>query len=64
MKDLWKYIFSGMAVALLCVYCVMCLLALVRSVSWEVSATIGIGAFLSFEMVVLAGIVIKKINKQ
>lgn len=64
MKDLWKYIFGGMAAAMLCVYCVMCLMALVSSVSWEVSATIGIGAFLSFEMVVLAGIVIKKINKQ
>ena len=63
MKTIWKYILAGSVVAFVC-FCWTCFFdnAFHGLVS-EQRITFGVGLFLSFEMVVLTGIIVSKIEK-
>ena len=63
MKTIWKYILAGLVVAFVC-FCWTCFFdnAFHGLVS-EQRIAFGVGLFLSFEMVVLTGIIISKIDK-
>ena len=63
MKTIWKYILAGLVVAFVC-FCWTCFFdnAFHGLVS-EQRIAFGVGLFLSFEMVVLTGIIVSKIDK-
>ncbi len=64
MKKVLKYIVAGLVVAFLC-FCWTCFFdnAFHGLVS-EQRIALGVGLFLSFEMVVLTGIIVSKIEKK
>ena len=63
MKKLWKYILVGLAVAFLC-FCWTCFFYnTFHTLVPEQRIAFGVGLFLSFEMVVLTGIIVSKIKK-
>ena len=64
MKTIWKYILSGLVVAILC-FCWTCFFdnAFYGLVS-EQRIALAVGLFLSFEMVVLTGIIVSKIDNK
>ena len=64
MKNLWKYILAGLATAVLC----LCWSRFFDNGFQDVltdkqSIILGVSTFLSFEMVVLTGIIVSKIEK-
>ena len=63
MKTIWKYVLAGLVVAFVC-FCWTCFFnnAFHGLVS-EQRIALGVGLFLSFEMVVLTGIIVSKIDK-
>lgn len=63
MKNLWKYILTGLVVAFLC-FCWTCLFYnTFHGLISEQRIAFGVGLFLSFEMVVLTGVIVSKIEK-
>ena len=64
MKDIWKYILIGLGVAALYWLWVVFFPTFFNGLKWEAAITVGTGFFLSFEMVILAGIMISKIKNK
>lgn len=63
MKEIGKYILIGIGVMLLYWGWIAVFTVFLKGMGWEAAVTAGTGFFLSFEMVVLAGIIISKIKK-
>lgn len=64
MKNIWKYVLSGLGVGVIYLVWITIFSDILNGLSWEAAATVGTGFFLSFEMVILSGIIITKINKK
>ena len=63
MKTIWKYVLAGLVVAFAC-FCWTCFFDnTFHGLVSEQRIAFGVGLFLSFEMVVLTGIIISKIDK-
>ena len=63
MKTIWKYILAGLVVAFVC-FCWTCFFYnTFHGLVSEQRIAFGVGLFLSFEMVVLTGIIVSKIDK-
>lgn len=64
MKDMGKYVLVGLGAALLCfVWAAFCFTYLNGSTR-EVGVMLGIGMFLSFEMVILTGVILSRLKKK
>lgn len=63
MKDILKYILIGLGVVLLYWVWIAFFPSFFNGMTSEAATTVGTGFFLSFEMVVLAGIITKMKNK-
>ena len=64
MKDILKYILIGLGVALLYWVWIAFFPSFFNGMTFEGAITVGTGFFLSFEMVVLAGIIISKMKNK
>lgn len=64
MKNIWKYILLGMAVAVLCLFGAAWFPAFFNGMTLEVATTLGVGLFLACEMVILTGLIISRIEKK
>lgn len=63
MKSIWKYILAGLVVAFAC-FCWTCFFAnAFNGIVSEQRIVLGVGLFLSVEMVILTGIIVSKIDK-
>lgn len=63
MKTIWKYVVTGLVVAFVCFCWTSFFDNAFHNLVSEQRIAFGVGLFLSFEMVILAGIVISKINE-
>ena len=63
MKNIWKYILAGLVVSIICLFWVAWFPAFFNGLTLETATVWGVGLFLSFEMVVLTGIIVSKIDK-
>ncbi|MEG1593430.1 MAG: hypothetical protein RR350_03390 [Oscillibacter sp.] len=64
MKDIWKYILLGLGVVFLYWVWIAFFPSFFNGMTWEVATTVGTGFFLSFEIVILAGIIISKMKNK
>ena len=63
MKTIWKYMLAGLVVAFVC-FCWTCFFDnAFHGLVTEQRIAFGVGLFLSFETVVLTGIIVSKIDK-
>lgn len=63
MKDLWKYILTGIVVIFAEWIFVALIADFFNGSSYEVAVTIGVGFFLAFEMVICTGLILSNLKK-
>ena len=64
MKGVKLYVFIGLLVLMLYWTWIVFFPAIFTGLTWDMALVVGTGAFLSFEMVILAGVIISKINNK
>ena len=64
MKNIWKYILSGVVAAILCWVVVGVAAPFFNGMPLEAAVALWVGMFLACEMVILTGIIISKIENR